>query len=245
MSCMFPQFVYKLRLDYCCHYLSAHDLSLPPRRTSASGNCLTLITLLFDFAHYRKPSRLILRLYDFLTTRRTCIYLPLSEIPGPQQKAGAVHELKPLSIPPVTSGNLRDPVFMPGSLGLTRNTRHSYGSAGFPSIRLFADRHEPYICHVCEAGYSHCLVELAHLPRRYASGWPGEAPRGQGPFRGLGDDSLHLCVPPQFLIKDDSQELMGRCWLDVRAAEGESGPGLCLQLSGACWVLYSPARKIY
>ena len=83
---------------------------------------MTLVTLLFDFAHYRKPSRLILRLYDFLTTRRMHIYLPLSEIPGPRQKAGAVHELKPLSIPPVTSGNLRDPVFAPGSLGLICNT---------------------------------------------------------------------------------------------------------------------------
>ena len=123
MSCMSPQFVYQLQLDYCCHYLSAHDLSLPPRRASASGNCLTLVTLLFDFAHYRKPSRLIHRLYDFLTARRTRIYLPLSEIPGPQQKASAVHELKPLSIPPVTSGNLRDPVFAPGSLGLTHNNQ--------------------------------------------------------------------------------------------------------------------------
>ena len=122
MSCMSPQFIYQLRLDYCCHYLSARDLSLPPRRASASRNCLTLVTLLFDFAHYREPSRLILRLYNFLTTRRTCIYLPLSEIPGPRQKAGAAHELKPLSIPPIASGNLRDPVFAPGSLGLTRNT---------------------------------------------------------------------------------------------------------------------------
>ena len=33
--------------------------------------------------------------------------------------------------------------------------------------------------------------------------------------------------------------------LDVHAAEGESGPGLCLQLSGACWVLYSLVRKTY
>ena len=46
-----------------------------------------------------------------------CIF----EIPGPQQKAGAAHELNPLSIPPVASGNLQDPVFVPGSLGLTRN----------------------------------------------------------------------------------------------------------------------------
>ena len=122
MSCMSPQFVYQLRLDYCCHYLSARDLSLLPHRASASGNCLTLVTLLFDFAHYQKPSRLILRLYNFLTARRTRIYLPLSEIPGPQQKAGTAHELKPLSIPPVASGNLRDLVFAPGSLGLTHNS---------------------------------------------------------------------------------------------------------------------------
>ena len=121
MSCMSPQFVYRLRLDYCCHSLSARDLSLPPRRASASGNCLTLVTLLFDFTHYRKPSCLILRLYDFLTTRRARIYLPLSEIPGLRQKASTAHELKPLSIPPVASRNLRDPVFAPGSLGLTRN----------------------------------------------------------------------------------------------------------------------------
>ena len=121
MSCMSPQFVYQLRLDYCCHSLSARDLSLPPRSISASGNCLTLVTLLFDFARYRKPSRLILRLYNFLMTHRMHIYLPLSEIPGPRQKAGAAHELKPLSIPPVASGNLRDPVFAPGSLGLTHN----------------------------------------------------------------------------------------------------------------------------
>ena len=82
---------------------------------------MTLATPLFDFALYRKPSRLIPRLCNCLTARRTRIYLPLSEIPGPRQKAGAAHELKPLSLPPVTSGNLRDPVFAPGSLGLTRN----------------------------------------------------------------------------------------------------------------------------
>ena len=138
MSCMFPQFVYQLRLDYCCHYLSARDLSLPPRRTSTSGNCLTLVTLLFDFTHYQKPSRLILRLYDFLTTRRTRIYLPLSEIPGPRQKAGAAHKLKPLSIPPVTSGNLRDLVFAPGSLGLTRNNWDRRDECfQFPESRFF------------------------------------------------------------------------------------------------------------
>ena len=97
-------------------------LEFSTSQSSASGNCLTLKTLSFDFAHFRKPSRLVLRLYDFLTPRRTRIYLPLSEIPGPRQKAGAAHELKPLSIPPVVSGNLRDPVFAPGSLGLTRNT---------------------------------------------------------------------------------------------------------------------------
>ena len=91
-------------------------------QSPASGNCLTLATLFFDFALYRKTSRLILRLYNCLTARRTRIYLPLSKIPGPRQKAGAAHELKPLSIPPVTSGNLRDPVFEPGSLGSTRNT---------------------------------------------------------------------------------------------------------------------------
>ena len=90
-------------------------------QSSASGNCLTLVTLLFSFVHFRKPSRLVLRLYDFLTPRRTHIYLPLSEIPGPRQKAGAAHELKPLSIPPVVSRNLQDPVFAPCSLGLTRN----------------------------------------------------------------------------------------------------------------------------
>ena len=49
------------------------------------------------------------------------IYPPIFKIPGLQQKAGAAHELKPLSIPPVTSGDLRDPVFTPGSLGLTCN----------------------------------------------------------------------------------------------------------------------------
>ena len=50
-----------------------------------------------------------------------CIYLHIFKIPGPQQKASAVHKLKPLSIPPVTSGNLRDPIFASGSLGLTHN----------------------------------------------------------------------------------------------------------------------------
>ena len=77
----------------------------------ASGNCSTLVTLLFNFTHYWKPSRHILQLYNFPVTHGMHIYLHISEIPGPQQKAGAAHELKPLSIPPVTSRNLRDPAY--------------------------------------------------------------------------------------------------------------------------------------
>ena len=122
MSCMSPQFVYQLRLDFYCHSLSARDLSLPPRSTSTFGNCLTLATLIFVLTHLRKPSHLVLRPCSFPATHRTRIYLPIFEIPGLRQKAGAAHELKPLSIPPVASGNLRDPVFVPGSLGLTRNS---------------------------------------------------------------------------------------------------------------------------
>ena len=131
MSCMFPQFVYQLQLDFYYHSPSAHDLSLLPCSTSASGNCLTLATPIFVFTRLRKPSRLILRPYSFPATRRTHIYLPIFEIPGPRQKAGAAHELKPLSIPPVTSRNLQDPVFAPGGLGLTRNNssfHHGYDS---------------------------------------------------------------------------------------------------------------------
>ena len=122
MSCMSPQFIYRLQLDFYCHSPSACDLSLPPRSTSTSGNCLTLATLIFVFMRLWKPSHLVLRPCSFPATRRMRIYLPIFEIPGPQQKAGAAHELKPLSIPPVASGNLRDPVFVPGSLGLTHNT---------------------------------------------------------------------------------------------------------------------------
>ena len=108
--------------DFYCHSLSVRDLSLPPHSISTPRNCTTLATLLFDFACLRKPSHIILRPCSFPATRRMRIYLPIFEIPGPQQKAGAAHELKPLSIPPVASGNLRDPVFVPGSLGLTHNT---------------------------------------------------------------------------------------------------------------------------
>ena len=117
---MFPQFVYQLRLNYCCLSVCM-QLESSASQSSTSGNCLTLATLLFDFALYRKPSRLIPQLCNCLTAHRMHISLPLSEIPGPRQKAGAAHELKPLYIPPVTSGNLRDPVFALGSLGLTRN----------------------------------------------------------------------------------------------------------------------------
>ena len=121
MSCMFPQFVYQLRPDFYCHSPFTCDLSLPPRSTSVSRNCLTLATSLFIFTRLWKPSCLILRPCSFPATCRTRIYLPIFEIPGLRQKAGAVHELKPLSIPPIAPGNLRDPVFAPGSLGLTRN----------------------------------------------------------------------------------------------------------------------------
>ena len=121
MSCMFPQFVYQLQLDFYYHCPSARDLSFLPRSTSASGNCLTLTTPIFVFTRLRKPSRLILRPCSFPVTCRMRIYLPIFKIPGPQQKAGAAHELKPLSIPSITSGNLQDPVFAPGGLGLIRN----------------------------------------------------------------------------------------------------------------------------
>ena len=99
------------------------DLSLPPHSISAPRNCLTLTTLLFDFARLRKPSRLILRPWSFPATCRMHIYLPIFKIPGPRQKAGAAHKLKPLSIPPVASENLQDLVLALGSLGLTRNNR--------------------------------------------------------------------------------------------------------------------------
>ena len=130
MSCMFPQFIYQLRLNFYCHSPSAHDLSLLPRSTSTSGNCLTLATPIFVFTRLQKPSHLILRPCSFPVNCRMRIYLPIFEIPGPRQKAGAAHKLKPLSIPPITSGNLRDLVFTPGSLGLTRNRQDSYGRRG-------------------------------------------------------------------------------------------------------------------
>ena len=121
MSCMFPQFVYQLRLNSIVT-LCLCDLSSPPHSISASGNCLTRSTPLFFLLRLRKLSRLILR-PSSLPAALSCAYTHLSlEIPGPQQKAGAAHELKPLSIPLVTSGNLQDSVFAPGSLGLTRNT---------------------------------------------------------------------------------------------------------------------------
>ena len=104
-----------LLLSVCAQLESSASQNFRLRKLLDSRNSVIRLRALPD------PSRLILRLYDFLTTRRMHIYLPLSEIPGLRQKAGTAHELKPLSIPPVTSGNLRDPVFAPGSLGLTRN----------------------------------------------------------------------------------------------------------------------------
>ena len=59
---------------------------------------------------------------SFPTIHEERIYLHMFEIPGPQQKAGTGHELKPLSIPPVTSGNLQDLIFALGSIGLTHNS---------------------------------------------------------------------------------------------------------------------------
>ena len=85
---------------------------------------MTHTILISVFMRLWKPSRLILQPCSFPVDRRTHIYLPIFEIPGPQQKACAAHELKPLSIPPIASGTLRDPVFVPGSLSLTRNTSH-------------------------------------------------------------------------------------------------------------------------
>ena len=129
MSCMFPQFIYQLRLNFYCHSPSACDLSLPPCSISTSRNCLTRTILISIFTRLQKPSHLVLRPCSFPVTRRTCIYLPIFEIPGLQQKAGTAHELKPLSIPPVASGNLRDPVFVPGSLGLTCNSVAQYAAS--------------------------------------------------------------------------------------------------------------------
>ena len=118
---MFPQFVYQLRLD-CIVTLRPCDLSSPPRSISTSGNCLTRSTPLFFLLRLQKFSHLILRPSSFpAALSRTYTHLSL-EIPGPRQKAGTAHELKPLSIPPVTSGNLQDLVFVPGSLGLIRNS---------------------------------------------------------------------------------------------------------------------------
>ena len=88
----------------------------------ASRNCSTLEPLPFDFTPTRNYSCSTPRLYNFPATHGKCIYLHIFEIPGPQQKAGAAHELKPLSIPPVTSRNLWDLIFTSGSLGLTHNT---------------------------------------------------------------------------------------------------------------------------
>ena len=80
------------------------------------------------------------------------------EIPGLRQKAGAAHELKPLSIPPVTSGNLWDLVFTPGSLGLTRNSIYEltafwfvYATAGNPAHHL-----QLYTCRK----NSFCIINL-------------------------------------------------------------------------------------
>ena len=117
---MSPQLVYQLRLDSIVA-LRLCDLSSPPRSISAYGNCLTCSTPLFFLLCLRKLSRLILR-PSSLPAALSRAYTHLSlEIPGLRQKAGAAHELKPLSIPLVTSGNLRDSVFVPGSLGLIRN----------------------------------------------------------------------------------------------------------------------------
>ena len=122
MSCMFPQFIYQLRLDSIVT-LRPYDLSSPPHSIPASGNCLSRSTPLFFLLCLQNLSHLIPQPSSLpAALSRTYTHLSL-EIPGPRQKAGAAYELKPLSIPLVTSGNLRDSVFVPGSLGLIRNNR--------------------------------------------------------------------------------------------------------------------------
>ena len=54
MSCMSPQFVYQLQLDYYCHSLPTLNLSLRLSIFLASGHCLTLKPLPFDFMPNQK-----------------------------------------------------------------------------------------------------------------------------------------------------------------------------------------------
>ena len=89
----------------------------------ASGNCLTLEPLLFDFTPNQKLFPQYQQHYDFPVTCGKHIHLHIFEIPGLWQKASTVHKLKPLSIPPIASRNLWDPIFALGSLGLICNTK--------------------------------------------------------------------------------------------------------------------------
>ena len=88
------------------------------------------------------------QLHAFWKPSRSTQHLPVSKIPGLWQKASAVHELKPLSRPPITSGNLWDPIYMSGSLGLTHNSiyeltafRFVYAMAGNPMHQLQLSMH--------------------------------------------------------------------------------------------------------
>ena len=66
---------------------------------------------------------------------RSTLYLLVLKIPGLQQKAGTVHELKPLSRPPIASGNLQDPIYMLASLGLTHNIKTARSSPSYAKTR--------------------------------------------------------------------------------------------------------------
>ena len=56
-----------------------------------SGNCLTLIPLLFDFLLNQKPSRHTHRLYNFPATCETCIYLHTITYPEMEHLAKLLH----------------------------------------------------------------------------------------------------------------------------------------------------------
>ena len=119
---MFPQFVYQLRLDFYCHSPSARDIESSASQyfhlqklLDSRNSVICLHAPPETFLPHSPTLQLPCDLWD--------VHIPaIFEIPGLQQKAGAAHELKPLSIPPVASRNLQDPIFTLGSLGLTRNS---------------------------------------------------------------------------------------------------------------------------
>ena len=80
MSCMSPQFIFQLRLDYYCHFPPAHDLSLPPHSISSLWKVKLFDSRTSAFRLHTQPETILMAPSDSLTSLRpvgsayTCIY---------------------------------------------------------------------------------------------------------------------------------------------------------------------------